>query len=57
MALTFNKVRGALYWTARRMGDAKAVDTAVRKRSVQPIASRAGRVILGRLFGMLMGRL
>lgn len=55
--ITFNKVRSGLYWTARRMGDVQAVRQSARKRSPAPIAARVGRTILGRLFGMLMGRL
>ena len=55
--MTINQFSSLLYRMARLSRDVRAVERSLEKGSIEPIASRVGRKLTGRLMGRLMSAL
>ena len=55
--LTINKVRSALYLTAKLLGDVQAVSKSASTGSATPVTKRVGRRLAGKVTGRLLGKL
>jgi hypothetical protein len=53
-AVKINKIRSALYKSAKVLGDVQAVDKARRTGSVTPVLKRAERRLVGRMLSKLI---
>lgn len=55
--LTINKVRSALYLTAKLLGDVQAINKSARTGTTSPVTKRLGRRVAGKITGRLLGKL
>ena len=55
--MTISKIRSALYWLAKVLGDVQAGSKAARNGSAKPVTDRIARRYAGRMTGRLLGKL